>query len=175
MIEMRVGNVLDIPTGIIVHGCNCRGVMGGGIALAIKKRYPIAFERYKDDEATCGLCPGNYSYVEVEPMKFIVNAYTQDDFGTHVRQVNYEAIARCFEKIVKLATDLNAIEKTVKLAWNAKLPEHQHVAFEPITVIAFPMIGAGLAGGNWRIIEKIIDETIPDASSFKKVLYVLPT
>ena len=33
------------------------------------------------------------------------------------------------------------------------------------------MIGAGLGGGNWRIIETIIDETLPDVK-FQKLLYI---
>jgi hypothetical protein len=27
--------------------------------------------------------------------------------------------------------------------------------------LCFPMIGAGLGGGNWKIIEAIINETVP--------------
>jgi O-acetyl-ADP-ribose deacetylase (regulator of RNase III) len=41
MIETRKGSLLD-ATGIIVHGCNCQGVMGSGVALAIKKALHVA-------------------------------------------------------------------------------------------------------------------------------------
>jgi hypothetical protein len=39
------------------------------------------------------------------------------------------------------------------------------------TIFRAIMIGAGLGGCNWNIIEKIIDETISD--DFKKILYKL--
>lgn len=41
MIEYRKGNLLDITSGVIVHGCNMRGVMGSGVALAIRNKYPF--------------------------------------------------------------------------------------------------------------------------------------
>jgi len=39
------------------------------------------------------------------------------------------------------------------------------------TIFRAIMIGAGLGGGNWNIIKKIIDETVSD--DFKKILYKL--
>lgn len=155
MIEVVRGDVLNVPIGIIVHGCNCRGVMGGGIALSIKQRYPYAYEIYKQAEIDNGLELGFMSYAEVEPNKFIVNAYTQDDFGTDKRQVNYEALATIFEKVAGLAADIQ---------YDREMPE-------PLP-ICFPKIGAGLAGGNWKIIEMIIDESIPPM--FKRYLYLFP-
>lgn len=46
MIEYKKGNLLDVTKGIIMHGCNCQGVMGSGVALAVKRKYPLAFDRY---------------------------------------------------------------------------------------------------------------------------------
>ncbi len=33
------GNLLEVKKGIIAHQCNCKGVMGAGIALQIKKKW----------------------------------------------------------------------------------------------------------------------------------------
>jgi len=151
MIEIKIGNVLDVPTGIIVHGTNVRGKMGAGVALAIKNRYPSAFEIYKEEYETNGLKLGNICFDEVEPLKFIVNANTQD-LGPEPRQVKYDALVECFEKVNSLARNIEEIYK-IKLD------------------VVFPMIGAGLGGGNWNIIEKIIDETV--SNDFKKILYKL--
>ena len=41
------GDLLNETTGLIAHGVNCQGVMGKGIALAIKKKYPQVFIDYK--------------------------------------------------------------------------------------------------------------------------------
>jgi len=36
MIKVNKGNLLDVTSGIIVHGCNAKSVMGSGVALAVK-------------------------------------------------------------------------------------------------------------------------------------------
>lgn len=152
MIEVRIGNALDIPEGIIVHGCNSHGVMGAGIAMEVKRRFPNAFQVYRQEYETEGLNLGGITYSQVDQYKFIINAITQGNYGPDIRQVDYEAVVKCFENVVEFALK-------VKAQTGKKLD------------IVFPMIGAGLGGGNWNIIEKIIDETIPD--HFNKILFKL--
>lgn len=41
-ILFKTGNILDVREGIIVHGCNLKGVMGSGLALQIKISILIA-------------------------------------------------------------------------------------------------------------------------------------
>lgn len=144
MISCKIGNVLDVKSGIIVHGCNCQGVMGSGIAREIKERFPIVFETYHSRP----LRMGKIIPVQLSETKWIVNAMTQYGFGHGKRQVDYDAVANVFEKVVELA-------KTLPV----QLP------------ILFPKIGAGLGGGDWEIIAKIIDRTVP--KEFEKQLYVL--
>ena len=73
---------------------------------------------------------GNYtSYVTSQKLR-IINAYTQYKFGGP-SPVDYDAIRECFKKI-------NSRYKGKK--------------------IGIPKIGAGLAGGDWKKIEKIIDK-----------------
>jgi len=43
-----MGDILKVKSGFIVHQVNCQKVMGGGLALAIRKKWPIVYERYKD-------------------------------------------------------------------------------------------------------------------------------
>lgn len=47
MIEYIEGDIFESPAQVIVNPVNTVGVMGKGLALAFKKRYPRAFERYK--------------------------------------------------------------------------------------------------------------------------------
>lgn len=47
MIEYIEGNIFDSPAQVIVNTVNTVGVMGKGIALEFKKRYPEMFEKYK--------------------------------------------------------------------------------------------------------------------------------
>jgi O-acetyl-ADP-ribose deacetylase (regulator of RNase III) len=152
-IKVVHGNVLDIKEGIIVHGCNCFGAMGAGIALQIKKQFPAAYDVYSKIHDEFGLKLGNICIAEVGNNKYIINANTQQVTGIDKRQVSYEAIATCFEKVLLQA-------RFFKEDHNVILP------------IVFPMIGAGLGGGNWNIIETIIDETID--GEFETILYKFP-
>ena len=102
MISCKIGNVLDVKSGIIVHGCNCQGVMGSGIAREIKERFPIVFETYHSRP----LRMGEIIPVQLSETKWIVNAMTQYGFGHGKRQVDYDAVANVFEKVVELAKTL---------------------------------------------------------------------
>ena len=85
------GNLLDFPpyckndpnsyTGInnITHSCNTRNIMGGGIALQIKNRYPQAYEadteaynKEYDKNGQYIHWLGKYSKAEIES-KFLPN------------------------------------------------------------------------------------------------------
>lgn len=47
MIEYIEGDIFDSPAQVIVNTVNTVGVMGKGLALSFKKRYPDMFESYK--------------------------------------------------------------------------------------------------------------------------------
>ena len=44
---IKDGDVFDATEPVIVHQVNCMGVMGSGIAKAIKERYPDHYKYYK--------------------------------------------------------------------------------------------------------------------------------
>lgn len=156
MITIVEGDALSHPVGLIVHGCNREGQMGGGIAAQVARRFPQAYEAYAFTHCNTGLKLGEVIAVEVAPFKFICNAITQDKSGnyhpTRKRAVEYDAVADAFEAVVRL-------QRTIAQA-NGKrsLP------------IVFPQIGAGIAGGDWEIIAKIIDRVVPD--DIEKLLYI---
>lgn len=137
MIEEHKGDLLAIERGIIVHGCNAQGVMGSGVALSIKHAFPIAYRAYRQQFEQSGLHPGDISVARVSAQKYVVNAVTQEFFGRDPDRiyVDYEAVRQCFTKVNDLAKELG-------------LPVH------------FPLIGCGLAHGDWKIVSSIIDETL---------------
>ncbi len=47
MIEYIKGDIFESPAQVIVNTVNTVGVMGKGLALSFKKRYPKMFDRYK--------------------------------------------------------------------------------------------------------------------------------
>ncbi|ESQ88967.1 hypothetical protein ABAC460_14395 [Asticcacaulis sp. AC460] len=44
----KTGDLLEAPERVICHGCNAQGVMGSGIAVPIRNRYPMVFKAYRD-------------------------------------------------------------------------------------------------------------------------------
>jgi len=164
------GNLLDFPPycktdpnkylGInnIAHSCNTRNIMGGGIALQIKNRYPQAYEadteaynQEYDQDGQYVHWLGKYSKAEIKS-KFlpnnkgrIYNLYTQAGMGTGKRQVLYEDF---WQALKNMQEDLLFI---------------QHETGEP-QVLGLPYgISCGLAGGNWGIIKAMIEDIFLDS------------
>ena len=132
------GNLLTLAEqghfDIIVHGCNCLNAMGRGIALTIKNQFPEAYA------ADCTTVRGDrnklgtYSYATVQRNGntfTIVNAYTQYDHRPKTSGINadYQAIQSVMTQIKRDFTG------------------HR---------IGMPLIGAGLAKGDWALIQHII-------------------
>lgn len=137
-IEYRKGNLLDVKEGVIIHGCNLQGVMGAGVAKAIKEKYPKCFDEYKKYLfLTESVTLGEFSTYEASPHLVIENLLTQINYGRdpRVRYVSYDAISYGFKALNK-----------------------KHSETVPFY---FPKIGAGLGGGNWEVIEKIIESECP--------------
>jgi len=129
-------DLLEAPVEAIFHCCNCFNVMGAGIALAIKNKYPEAFEA----DAKCYFVNkknklGYFSVAETKDNKFIYNLYTQHRYGRENRQLDYEAL---YTSLEKACWDLH----TQKL--------------KSIVGIPYKM-GCYLAGGDWNIVKSILN------------------
>lgn len=136
------GDIRETPYKYVAQGVNCQNVMGSGVARALSEKWPKVKSDYhefnkdfKPEELLGAVCP-----VEVEPDKTVFNCYTQLDYGYNKgkRFVNYAAVAQCFTYINHILEIYS--DKT----------------------IAIPKIGAGLACGDWNIIEQIINDATPD-------------
>ena len=57
-VKILTGNIWNSKAQTIVNTVNCEGVMGAGIALECRLRYPTMFERYKELCDTNLLQPG---------------------------------------------------------------------------------------------------------------------
>lgn len=143
MIEYKRGNLLSVTKGIIVHGANAQGVMGSGVAKAIREKYPECYDAYYIQYISYGLSLGDVVWWAsndspvLSGTLFIANGITQNLYGTDKRHVNYVAVALVFKEVIRQAKATN-------------LEVH------------FPKIGAGLGGGRWDIIEEIINDCDPD-------------
>ena len=135
------GSILDAPQKYIAHGVNCQNVMGSGVARVLFEKYPRVKEDY---HTTYKVIVNNIGRHELlggydtscqDDGKIILNCFTQDKYGyNNEKLVSYDAIYKIFKSIS---------ESQVK-------------------EIAIPKIGAGLAGGNWEIVSRIIDDATGD-------------
>ena len=134
------GDVFDsflYPNSIVVHGCNAQGVMGSGVARVVRNNFPGAYYEYVRHHEEHGLKLGEVVWANVLPGRYIANAITQEFYGGDGKKyVSDHAIRVAFGRVRRFAEE-NGIE-----------------------TINYPMIGAGLGGGDWVVISKIIDEQL---------------
>jgi len=135
-----VGNLLDMAEAgefdVIVHGCNCFCTMGSGIAKQVRERYPQAYAVDKNTAKGDISKMGRFSYTTIvgENHSFnIINAYTQFRYGLDKQHTDYDAIRNAFKLIKRKFSGLR---------------------------IGYPMIGAGLGGGDWSVINNITNEEL---------------
>lgn len=131
--KIETGNLLDKKRGIIIHQVNNRHVMGGGIALQIRDAYPQHYVDYMESS----LVMGSVLITRIRDDLFIVGIVAQDGFGRGRRYTNYEAFEKCLSKLGEYTGDL-----PMYLPYN---------------------IGCGLGGGDWGVIEGIIERYLPKA------------
>ena len=150
-IVYKKGNVLDTPDKYIVHGCNSKGVMGSGVALATKQKYPKAFEDYKKVlDGVPGQSRLGLAISSLQPDgKIIVNCITQEFYGKEpMKYVSYDAL------------DCALANLDFELFCNSEIPFIGDVKKFLSKDISMPKIGAGLGGGNWSVIEAIINDRL---------------
>ena len=142
-IKYERGDVLASPHRFVIHGCNAQGVMGAGFAKQIRSHYPFAYKEYRKFYSEKGLALGETQFIKCRD-RTIINAITQKHYGfDNVRYVSYDAIAN-----VMMAVEETLYGETV----------------------AMPKIGAGLAGGDWKVIEAIIESEL---KTVKPIVFTL--
>ena len=134
------GSLLYVPEGVLCQQVNCRGVMGSGLALKMRHRFPAAAEAYfaKKDWK-----PGDALFVQVAPLLYIGHLAGQDGYGEQGRRTDYPAL----EKALVQARDFAASHGLVLC-----LPHG---------------LGCGLAGGDWRSVSWMIEQTCPRARIYR--------
>ena len=133
---------------IIIHGANCFHCMGDGIAKQLADRYPEVLKADKKTEYGDRSKLGKWTEVIVENV-LVVNAYTQYRWSSGSDVFEYEA----FQQFLKLFAE--------------------SVLYCPSRIkIGFPQIGAGLAGGDWSRIFKMIEKFSEDVACYADVTVV---
>lgn len=147
MIHFKTGDLFNDNAEAIVNTVNCVGVMGRGIALQFKKRYP---ENFKEYEAKCKLgeiTPGRVFVFETNSFinpKYIINFPTKRHW-------------RGASRIEDIESGLVDLAKAIK-------------KYE-INSIAIPPLGSGLGGLDWFLVKSKIEVTLTDIEDVEINVY----
>jgi len=161
------GDITSATDGFIIDGRNCLGVMGSGVALSIKNKWPGHFkdyEEYVNNAKSLDWPPwDNTCYMEYLLGKIVVTEYV------NLKNENYYVGGIFTQKVFPGARLLDgSIEprSTNKVyfeypAFRAGLLEieKQVLASNCVPVINLPYIGCGLARGESYIMEEILKDT----------------
>lgn len=133
-------DLTTVTSGIVGHQCNCMGVMGGGVALAIRNTWPKAYHDYIHAYRQHRLFPGNAVISQLSIDLYVVHLCGQNDFGSDKVYTNYGALSNALTKMKEFGDSLDG-----------DVPKYLPYG-----------IGCGLAGGDWKKVESIIDSIIPE-------------
>lgn len=134
------GNLLE-QKGVLLHQVNLRGIMGAGIALQIRKRWPSAHDDYVRH---CRKCPlvTDVVFSEIDN-GFVAHLFGQSDISRAKCTTCYEAYPEMLTKVRTFSRKLN------------------------LPIFAPYGIGCGLAGGEWSIMEPIFEEHLTEVTLVK--------
>ena len=137
------GDVIDAALSgeydVFAHGCNCLNTMGAGVALQVKNRTPEMYIADQNYEISSEDRLGLYSGVLINNgSTYGVNLYTQYHYDrTSKRNFNYGSIISAISRVIYEL-------------------EHFTGVYKPFVKVCLPRIGAGLARGDWEIIEEML-------------------
>ena len=133
MIRFVTGNLFNSNAEAVVNTVNCVGVMGRGIALQFKNKYPDNFKAYELACKRGEVIPGKMFVFELNQLvnpKYIINFPTK----RHWRGVSrIEDIEAGLVDLVDVITQ------------------------RQISSIALPPLGAGLGGLDWTVVREKIE------------------
>lgn len=130
-------DLTKIQQGVILHGCNTKGVMGFGQSLALRSAFPMIFPPYR---SYCQIANkmgrnilGRVIEVQIEDKDlYVLSGLTQKDYGVDG----------------KVYADIHAIERVVNHAAD-------FASFLKIPLY-MTRIGCGFGGLNWEDVSKIV-------------------
>ncbi len=141
------GNLLDAEVEAVVNTVNTVGVMGKGIALMFKERFPRNYEAYA---AACKAGQVRIGRMFVSPIdeldgpRWIINFPTKEHW-------------RSPTKLEWVCAGLAALKDVIS---------EKH-----IRSIAIPPLGCGNGGLDWEVVRPLIEEALSDLEDVEIVVY----
>jgi hypothetical protein len=161
-----VGDLFDYANDgcTILHIVNCQNKFGAGFAKVLAKKYPIVkgyyhmfFDANSDVDIDQMLGYVQVCVADQEKQVLVGNMFCQEFYGRdkNIVYVDYDA--------VRVACEFYG-------ATNAKI-KIEHGDTNVLNKIMMPMIGTGLANGDWDIISNIIKEILVEKYDLDVTVY----
>jgi O-acetyl-ADP-ribose deacetylase (regulator of RNase III) len=147
MIRLNSGDILTASTEAIVNTVNCAGVMGKGIALQFKMKYPDNYKFYKKVCDQGRMLIGQvliFQHSQANNPKYIINFPTKRHWKG---KSNIDDIKKGLNSLVSEIRQLN------------------------IKSIAIPALGSGLGGLDWREVKSIVIDAFSILPNVEVQLY----
>lgn len=143
MVTYVQGNLFESPAQVLTNTVNCVGVMGKGVALEFKNRYPALFQDYKircdRGEVKAG-APYLWEDDQIQVLNFPTKRHWRDN------------------------SLLQDIEDGLKYL------AHNYDKFS-IQSIAMPALGCGNGGLNWDDVKSLIDRYLGQIADLEVYVY----
>jgi len=132
MIHFTKGDMFDIDVDIHINTVNCVGVMGAGVALAFKTRFPDMFIAYQEDCKNGQVRPG-HMHIWKSQSQWIINFPTKRHWREKSR---YEDISAGLADLRNYMNGLDGVR------------------------VAMPALGCGNGGLDWARVAPMISEAM---------------
>ncbi len=121
-------SIFDIPADAYVNTVNCIGVMGAGIALEFKNRYPKMFEHYKEQCLKHAIRPGDcYVYFDEEHQIYLLGMAVKDDWR-HWSTLEWLESSIKSLKLIILENDIKSVNMPLPCGKNGRRGPYGKVA-----------------------------------------------
>ncbi|MCE2494628.1 MAG: macro domain-containing protein [Alphaproteobacteria bacterium] len=147
MIDHKSGDIFDEDVEALVNSVNCVGVMGRGIALQFKNRFPENFKAYAE------ACKRN----EVQPGRMFVYELGQITNPRYIINFPTKRHWRGKSRIEDIEIGLNALA--------------QEIRGRNIKSIAIPPLGSNLGGLNWPDVRSRIETALVSLDDIEVKLF----
>jgi len=149
-ISFKKGDMFSEPVEALVNTVNCVGVMGKGVALEFKNRWPANFKAYKKLCDAKALAPGQMFIFDTKELftsegpRFLVNFPTKAHW-------------RSKSKLSYVADGLDALAEKIK--------------YHNIKSIAIPPLGCGNGGLDWIDVKPLIETKLGELDGVEIVVF----
>jgi O-acetyl-ADP-ribose deacetylase (regulator of RNase III) len=147
MITFKSGDVTEADAEALVNTVNCVGVMGRGIALQFKRRYPGNFRAYAAACDRGDVAPGRVFVFETGQLtnpRYIINVPTKRHWRAKSRLEDVDA---------GLASLVNAVRE------------------RNIRSIAIPPLGCGMGGLEWSTVRPRIEAALRELPEVRALVF----